>query len=67
MQNDNIQEIDASDDNRPSQGHKLYHFHNCIIVDSFNIPTITMENCGNKVPQVTIRSSLFPPFHFILM
>ena len=26
-------------------------------MDSFNTRTITMENCGNKIPQVTICSS----------
>ena len=52
MQNSNIQEID--NDNRPSPEHKIYHFHNCRIMDSFNTRTITMENCGNEVPQVTI-------------
>ena len=59
MQNGNIQEID--DDNCPSQEHKIYHFHNCRIVylDSFNTRTVTMESCGNQVPQVTICSSFF--------
>ena len=55
MQYGNIQEI--VDDNRPSLEHKIYHFHNYRIMDSFNTRTITMENCGNKVPQVTICSS----------
>ena len=59
MQYGNIQEI--VDDNRPSLEHKIYHFHNCRIADSFNTCTIRMENCGNKVPQVTqaICSSFF--------
>ena len=57
MQNGNIQEID--NDNRPSHEYKIYHFHNCRIVDSLNTRTITMENRGNNVPQVTICSSLF--------
>ena len=60
LESGSIQEID--DDNRPaSQEHKVYHFHNCRIVylDSFNTRTLTMENCGNKVPQVTICSSFF--------
>ena len=57
MQNGNIQKI--NDDNRPSPEHKIYHFHNCRIMNSFNTRTITMENSGNKVPQVTICSSFF--------
>jgi len=52
VQNGNIQEID--DNNRSSSEHKILHFHNCRIVDSFNTRTITMENCGNEIPQVTI-------------
>ena len=63
MQNSGIQEI--VDDNRSSLvEHKIYHFHNCRIADSFNTRTMTMENCGNKVPQVTICSSFFIFSHF---
>ena len=64
MQSGDIQEI--NDDNRPSPEHKIYHFHNCRIMDSFNTRTITMENSGNKVPQVTICPSFFfLPFSFM--
>ena len=63
MQNGNIQKI--NDDNRPSPEHKIYHFHNCRIMNSFNTRTITMENSGNKVPQVTICSSFFLLFSFM--
>ena len=59
-----IQEI--NEENRQTQ--KIYHFQNCgtvnLNVDSFNTRTITMENCGNKVPQVTLCSSFFLPLTF---
>ena len=63
MQDGNIQEID--DGNSSRSGHKTYHFHNCRIMDSFNTRTITMENCGNKVPQVTMCSSFSCLFSFL--
>ena len=57
MQNGDIQEID--NDNRPSHEYKIYHLHHCRIMNSFNTRTISTENSGNNVPQVTICSSLF--------
>ena len=41
------------------QTHKIYHFQNCgtVSVDSFNARGVTMENCGNTIPQVTCSSS----------
>ena len=65
MQNGNTQEI--VDDNCPSIEHKIYHFHNCRIADSFNTRTITMENCGNKVPQATVCPSIFLSFFFFFV
>jgi hypothetical protein len=71
MKNGNIQEIDASDDNlNPSRENpQIYHFNNCRIVGSFNTTTSTMENCGNKVPQLEIIncSSFFSFLIFVLM
>ena len=58
VQNGNIPDV------RPSSENKIYHFHNCRIMDSFNTRTIAMDNCGNKLPQVTICSSFFP-FSFL--
>ena len=61
MQNGNIQEID--DDNHPSSEHKIFHFHNCRIMDSFSTRTITMEKCGNKTLKLLIvRLIYFPVF-----
>ena len=61
MQKYEIQEI--NEDNR--QTHKIYHFQNCGTVnfnmDSFNTRTITMENCGNKVPP---QVNICPSFYF---
>ena len=64
-----IQEI--NEDN--CQTHKI-NFQNCgtvnLNIDSFNARGVKMRNCGNKVPQVTICSSLFPSLslsHFFLM
>ena len=36
------------------QTHKLYHFQNrgTVYMDSFNARGVSMENCGNHVPQV---------------
>ena len=53
MQDSAIQEIDR-------QAYTIYHFHNCgtVYLDSLNAHNVTMENCGNNVPQVTC-----PPFH----
>ena len=65
MQNSNIQDID--DDNRPSSEHKIYHFHNCRMMDSFNTRTITMEKCGNKNPQVANCSSYLFSRIFVLI
>jgi hypothetical protein len=63
-QKSNGQEIDEDD----REVHKIYHFYNCgvVNVDSLNTRTITMENCGNYVPQVTC-SSLFSLIFVLIM
>ena len=56
VQNGDIQGTD--DDNH--QTHKTYHFHNCemVYLDSLNTRSVTMEDCGDHVQQVT-RASFF--------
>ena len=41
----------------------LYHFQNCgtVYMDSFNTQGVSIENCGNNVPQVTCSLSFY--FH----
>jgi len=55
VQNGDIQGTD--DDNH--QTHKTHHFHNCgmVYLDSLNTRrlSVTMEDCGNHVQQVTHR------------
>ena len=52
-------------DNDNHQTHKTYHFHNCemVYLDSLNTRSVTMEDCGNHVRQVT-RASFFSPSIF---
>ena len=59
-----IEEI--SEDIRQTQN--IYHFQNCgtvcMSVDSFNARGVSMENCGNNIPQVTCSYSYLVLFHF---
>jgi hypothetical protein len=43
------------------QIYNIYHFQDCgtVYLNSFNARGVTMENCGNYIPQVTCSS--FPP------